>query len=53
MNLADFYDAELARHNVNLRAAADVGVRDRVLDVGWIQFPRKLRRHFRLVIPRR
>lgn len=34
MNLADFYDAELARHNVHLRAAADVGVRDRVLDVG-------------------
>lgn len=34
MNFADFYDAELARHNVHLRAAADVGVSDRVLDIG-------------------
>lgn len=34
MNLADFYDLELARHNVHLSAAADVGVSDRVLDIG-------------------
>jgi SAM-dependent methyltransferase len=33
-NFADFYDAELERHNVHLRAAADVGVHDRVLDIG-------------------
>ena len=31
---ADFYDAELARHNRHLRAAADVGINDRVLDIG-------------------
>ncbi|ANK95093.1 MULTISPECIES: class I SAM-dependent methyltransferase [Rhizobium] len=31
---ADFYDAELARHNRHLRDAADVGVADRVLDIG-------------------
>lgn len=31
---ADFYDAELKRHNVHLRSAAGVGIRDRVLDVG-------------------
>ena len=31
---ADFYDAELKRHNEHLRAAASVGARDRVLDIG-------------------
>ncbi|RWA60083.1 class I SAM-dependent methyltransferase [Mesorhizobium sp.] len=31
---ADFYDAELARHNRHLRAAADIGTRYRVLDIG-------------------
>jgi SAM-dependent methyltransferase len=31
---ADFYDAELHRHNVHFRAAAAVRPRDRVLDVG-------------------
>jgi len=31
---ADFYDAELRRHNQHLRAAARVGPRDRVLDIG-------------------
>lgn len=34
LNCADFYDAELARHNRHLRAAAGVGLRDRVLDIG-------------------
>ncbi|MEX2743752.1 class I SAM-dependent methyltransferase [Rhizobium mongolense] len=34
MDRADFYDAELKRHNGHLRAAASVGVRDRVLDIG-------------------
>lgn len=34
LNRADFYDAELKRHNGHLRAAAGVGVRDRVLDIG-------------------
>ncbi|RZS79794.1 ubiquinone/menaquinone biosynthesis C-methylase UbiE [Phyllobacterium myrsinacearum] len=34
LDRADFYDAELKRHNEHLRAAASVGVRDRVLDVG-------------------
>ncbi|MFA1674625.1 class I SAM-dependent methyltransferase [Rhizobium mongolense] len=34
LNRADFYDAELKRHNGHLRAAASVGVRDRVLDIG-------------------
>lgn len=33
-NFADFYDAELARHNQRLRAAVQVGTRDRVLDIG-------------------
>ncbi|MFE3360621.1 class I SAM-dependent methyltransferase, partial [Streptomyces californicus] len=33
MELFD-YDAELRLHNVHLRAAAGVGVRDRVLDIG-------------------
>jgi SAM-dependent methyltransferase len=31
---ADFYDAELSRHTRHLRAAAQVGPRDRVLDIG-------------------
>jgi SAM-dependent methyltransferase len=31
---ADFYDAELARHNRHLAAAAGVGLCDRVLDIG-------------------
>ena len=31
---ADFYDAELRRHNEHLRAAASVRVLDRVLDIG-------------------
>ncbi|MBX5176073.1 methyltransferase domain-containing protein [Rhizobium lentis] len=31
---ADFYDAELARHNRHLRDAAAVGADDRVLDIG-------------------
>ncbi|MBD0322590.1 MAG: methyltransferase domain-containing protein [Aldersonia sp.] len=30
----DFYDAELRRHNVHFRAAADVGSGDHVLDIG-------------------
>ncbi|MDK1385699.1 class I SAM-dependent methyltransferase [Sinorhizobium sp. 8-89] len=34
LQCADFYDAELSRHNRHLRAAASVGMRDRVLDVG-------------------
>lgn len=34
LDLADFYDAELTRHNGHLRAAASVGIRDRVLDIG-------------------
>jgi SAM-dependent methyltransferase len=34
LDRADFYDAELKRHNEHLRVAANVGVRDRVLDVG-------------------
>jgi SAM-dependent methyltransferase len=33
-NCADFYDAELARHNRHLAAAAGIGPRERVLDVG-------------------
>lgn len=31
---ADFYDAELRRHHERLRAAIDIGPRDRVLDIG-------------------
>jgi SAM-dependent methyltransferase len=31
---ADFYDAELRRHNVHFRAAADVRAGDHVLDIG-------------------
>ena len=34
LNRADFYDAELRRHNDRLRAVANVGPRDRVLDIG-------------------
>ncbi|WP_429818994.1 class I SAM-dependent methyltransferase [Ensifer sp. B1-9] len=34
LDRADFYDAELRRHNQHLRAAAGVGTRDRVLDIG-------------------
>ncbi|MEP6873734.1 MAG: methyltransferase domain-containing protein [Burkholderiales bacterium] len=32
--LADFYDAELRRHNEHFRAAVHIRMRDRVLDVG-------------------
>ncbi|WP_295812620.1 methyltransferase domain-containing protein [uncultured Nitratireductor sp.] len=31
---ADFYDAELRRHHQHFRAAMDVGLHDRVLDIG-------------------
>jgi SAM-dependent methyltransferase len=31
---ADFYDAELRRHNEHFRAAVNAGIRDRVLDIG-------------------
>ncbi|QND54226.1 class I SAM-dependent methyltransferase [Phyllobacterium sp. 628] len=34
LDRADFYDAELKRHNAHLHAAANVGIRDRVLDIG-------------------
>jgi SAM-dependent methyltransferase len=34
MNRADFYDAELRRHNEHFRAAVNAGIRDRVLDIG-------------------
>ncbi|MBY5542406.1 class I SAM-dependent methyltransferase [Rhizobium leguminosarum] len=34
LNFADFYDAELARHNAHFRVAAAVGRSDRVLDIG-------------------
>lgn len=34
LNFADFYDAELVRHNAYLRAVAGVGLCDRVLNVG-------------------
>ncbi|EJZ20218.1 methyltransferase domain-containing protein (plasmid) [Rhizobium sp. Pop5] len=34
LDRADFYDAELARHNQHLRVAANVGADDRVLDIG-------------------
>ncbi|OCC00891.1 methyltransferase [Labrys sp. WJW] len=34
LQCADFYDAELSRHNRHLRAAARIGPRDRVLDIG-------------------
>ncbi|MCP9232442.1 methyltransferase domain-containing protein [Mesorhizobium sp. LMG 17147] len=34
LNCAEFYDAELRRHNEVFRAAVKVGTRDRVLDIG-------------------
>lgn len=34
LQCADFYDAELSRHNRHLRVATRVGTRDRVLDIG-------------------
>jgi ubiquinone/menaquinone biosynthesis C-methylase UbiE len=34
LDRADFYDAELRRHNEHLRAAINPGMRDRVLDIG-------------------
>lgn len=34
LDRANFYDAELRRHNRHLRAAVGIGVRDRVLDIG-------------------
>jgi SAM-dependent methyltransferase len=34
LNCAEFYDAELRRHNEVFRAAVKVGPRDRVLDIG-------------------
>jgi ubiquinone/menaquinone biosynthesis C-methylase UbiE len=34
MQWADFYDAELSRHNRHFRAVASVGMGDRVLDIG-------------------
>ena len=34
LNFADFYDAELARHNTHFRVAAAVGQSDHVLDIG-------------------
>jgi SAM-dependent methyltransferase len=34
LNCADFYDAELRRHNDAFRAALKIGPRDRVLDIG-------------------
>ena len=34
LNCADFYDAELRRHNEIFRTAVKVGTRDRVLDIG-------------------
>jgi SAM-dependent methyltransferase len=34
LDRADFYDAELRRHNEHFRAAVDAGIRDRVLDIG-------------------
>lgn len=34
LQCADFYDAELSRHNRHLRAAAHVRAHDRVLDIG-------------------
>lgn len=33
-NRADFYDAELRRHNEHFRAVLDIGPSDRVLDIG-------------------
>lgn len=34
LQCADFYDAELSRHNLHLRAAARVRTHDRILDIG-------------------
>lgn len=34
LNCAEFYDAELRRHNEVFRAAVKAGTRDRVLDIG-------------------
>ncbi|WP_152092838.1 class I SAM-dependent methyltransferase [Rhizobium dioscoreae] len=34
LQCADFYDAELSRHNLHLRAAAPVRTHDRILDIG-------------------
>jgi SAM-dependent methyltransferase len=34
LDCADFYDAELRRHNEHFRAAVNAGIRDRVLDIG-------------------
>jgi len=34
VDLADFYDAELKRHNERFRAAFEIGPRDRILDIG-------------------
>ena len=34
LQCADFYDAELSRHNRHLRSAADVRKHDRILDIG-------------------
>ncbi|AOO84885.1 class I SAM-dependent methyltransferase [Bosea vaviloviae] len=34
LDRADFYDAELRRHNEHFRAAVNAGIRDRVLDIG-------------------
>jgi cyclopropane fatty-acyl-phospholipid synthase-like methyltransferase len=34
LTLADFYDAELRRHNERFRAATGIRPADRVLDVG-------------------
>ena len=34
MNRADFYDAELRRHDEHFRAALNIGPQDRVLDIG-------------------
>ncbi len=34
LQCGDFYDAELSRHNRHLRAAANVGMHERILDIG-------------------
>jgi SAM-dependent methyltransferase len=34
LDCAEFYDAELRRHNEHFRAAVNAGIRDRVLDIG-------------------
>jgi hypothetical protein len=43
VNWPDFYDAELARHHRHFMAAADVGRRDRVLDIGCGADKRRVR----------